>query len=35
MSEVMRDLDLRVGVASIGNDPPWLDGGAAAQHPSQ
>jgi hypothetical protein len=28
-SEVMRDLDLFVGVASVGNDPTWLDGGPA------
>jgi hypothetical protein len=26
-SEVMRDVDLFVGVASIGNDPTWQDGG--------
>ncbi|HUS34251.1 MAG TPA: DUF4132 domain-containing protein [Verrucomicrobiae bacterium] len=26
-SEVMRDVDLFVGVASIGNDPTWSDGG--------
>ena len=26
-SEVMRDVDLFVGVGSIGNDPNWLDGG--------
>jgi hypothetical protein len=26
-SEVMRDVDLFVGVASIGNDPTWIDGG--------
>jgi hypothetical protein len=26
-SEVMRDVDLFVGVASIGNDPNWMDGG--------
>ena len=26
-SEVMRDVDLFVGVASLGNDPNWLDGG--------
>jgi len=26
-SEVMRDVDLFVGVASIGADPHWLDGG--------
>ena len=27
-SEVMRDVDLFVGVSSIGNDPTWADGGA-------
>jgi hypothetical protein len=27
LSEVMRDIDLFVGVASIGNDPTWQDGG--------
>jgi hypothetical protein len=26
-SELMRDVDLFVGVASIGNDPRWMDGG--------
>lgn len=26
-TEVMRDIDLFVGVASIGNDPGWQDGG--------
>lgn len=26
-SEIMRDVDLFVGVASIGNDPTWQDGG--------
>ena len=26
-SEVMRDIDLFVGVASVGNDPNWADGG--------
>ncbi|MEO3816675.1 DUF4132 domain-containing protein [Plantactinospora sp. B24E8] len=26
-SEIMRDVDLFVGVASIGNDPTWSDGG--------
>ena len=26
-SEVMRDVDLFVGVASVGNDPNWQDGG--------
>jgi hypothetical protein len=34
-SEVMRDIDLFIGVASIGNDPTWRDGGADALHPSQ
>jgi hypothetical protein len=27
LSEVMRDVDLFVGVASLGNDPTWQDGG--------
>jgi hypothetical protein len=27
-SEIMRDVDLFVGVASVGNDPNWSDGGA-------
>ena len=26
-SEIMRDVDLFVGVASVGNDPAWADGG--------
>jgi hypothetical protein len=26
-SEIMRDVDLFTGVASVGNDPAWLDGG--------
>ncbi len=26
-SEVLRDVDLFVGVASVGNDPTWVDGG--------
>ncbi len=26
-SEIMRDVDLFVGVASVGNDPNWADGG--------
>jgi hypothetical protein len=34
-SELMRDVDLFVGVGSIGNDPTWADGGADAEHPSQ
>lgn len=29
-SEVMRDVDLFVGVASVGNDPTWQDGGPGA-----
>lgn len=31
-SEIMRDADLFVGVASIGNDPNWLDQGAGARY---
>ncbi len=34
-SEIMRDVDLFVGVASVGNDPMWRDGGrheAFGQH---
>lgn len=27
LSEVLRDVDLFVGVASVGNDPTWADGG--------
>ena len=27
LSEIMRDIDLFVGVASVGNDPNWQDGG--------
>ena len=27
LSEVLRDVDLFVGVASVGNDPQWQDGG--------
>ncbi|MEL6373253.1 MAG: DUF4132 domain-containing protein [Pseudomonadota bacterium] len=30
-SEIMRDVDLFVGVASVGNDPQWRDGGAARE----
>ena len=26
-SEIMRDVDLFIGVSSVGNDPNWLDGG--------
>lgn len=32
LSEVMRDVDLFVGVASIGNDPAWSDGGAQGRY---
>jgi hypothetical protein len=28
----MRDVDLFVGVASVGNDPNWSDGGPAGRH---
>ncbi len=31
-SEVMRDVDLFVGVASVGNDPTWNDGGPEGRH---
>jgi hypothetical protein len=31
LSEVMRDVDLFVGVASVGNDPAWADGGSATR----
>jgi hypothetical protein len=31
-SEIMRDVDLFVGVASIGNDPTWVDGGNERPH---
>ena len=31
-SEVMRDVDLFVGVASVGNDPAWTDNGLFGQH---
>ena len=31
-SEVMRDVDLFVGVASIGNDPTWQDGGPEGRY---
>ena len=32
LSEVMRDVDLFVGVASVGNDPSWHDGGPGGTH---
>jgi hypothetical protein len=31
-SEVLRDVDLFVGVASVGNDPTWRDGGPAGRY---
>ena len=31
-TEVMRDVDLFVGVASVGNDPNWVDGGPEGRH---
>jgi hypothetical protein len=31
LSEVFRDIDLFVGVASIGNDPTWQDGGSSGR----
>jgi hypothetical protein len=31
-SEIMRDVDLFVGVASVGNDPAWHDGGPERRH---
>ena len=32
LSEVLRDVDLFVGVASVGNDPSWSDGGPGGRH---
>jgi hypothetical protein len=32
-SEVMRDVDLFVGVCSVGNDPAWLDAGPEGHRP--
>jgi hypothetical protein len=32
LSEIMRDVDLFVGVASVGNDPNWIDGGNNQRH---
>jgi hypothetical protein len=31
-SEIMRDVDLFVGVGSIGNDPAWQDGGRETRY---
>jgi len=32
LSEVMRDVDLFVGVASVGNDPAWANGGPEGRY---
>ncbi len=32
LSEVMRDVDLFIGVCSVGNDPAWADGGRSENH---
>ena len=32
LSEILRDVDLFVGVGSIGNDPNWMDGGNETRH---
>ena len=32
LSEILRDVDLFVGVASVGNDPNWADGGPDGRH---
>ncbi len=32
LSEIMRDVDLFVGVASVGNDPEWQDNGGLPQY---
>jgi hypothetical protein len=32
LSEILRDVDLFVGVASVGNDPQWSDGGPQGRH---
>ena len=32
LSEALRDVDLFVGVASVGNDPTWADGGPNGRH---
>jgi hypothetical protein len=31
-SEIMRDVDLFIGVASVGNDPTWQDGGPQGRY---
>jgi hypothetical protein len=32
LSEILRDVDLFVGVASVGNDPTWADGGPGGRY---
>jgi hypothetical protein len=32
LSEVLRDVDLFVGVAGVGNDPTWRGGGPGGRH---
>ncbi|WZP00679.1 DUF4132 domain-containing protein [Isosphaeraceae bacterium EP7] len=32
LSEILRDVDLFVGVGSVGNDPAWADGGPEGRH---
>jgi hypothetical protein len=32
LSEILRDVDLFVGVASVGNDPNWADGGPGGRY---
>lgn len=32
LSEILRDVDLFVGVTSVGNDPGWSDGGPGGRH---
>ncbi|MEU8528183.1 MULTISPECIES: DUF4132 domain-containing protein [Streptomyces] len=32
LTEVLRDVDLFVGVAGVGNDPTWQDGGPGGRH---
>jgi len=32
LSEILRDVDLFVGVASVGNDPAWMDSGGLPAH---
>jgi hypothetical protein len=32
LSEVLRDVDLFVGVCSVGNNPQWQDGGPEGRH---